>query len=75
MNTGNCQRLINRKIYDGTKQTRQKNFLTWYRMATPEDIEKARTINNKLYEELLAKHRAEVEAINLKKGTLKGLSL
>lgn len=42
----------------------KKNFLTWYAMATQEDIEKARTINNKLYEELLAKYKAEIETIN-----------
>ncbi len=43
----------------------KKNFLTWYRMATQEDIEKARTINNKLYEELLSKHKEEIGTIDL----------
>jgi hypothetical protein len=53
----------------------KQNFLTWYRMATREDIEKARAINNKLYEELLSKYKVEVEVINLRKGTLKEIKL
>ena len=45
----------------------KRNFLTWYRMATEEDIEKAKSINNKLYEELLSKYKDEVEVIYLTK--------
>ncbi len=44
----------------------KRNFLTWYAMATMEDILKAIRINKKKLIELLNKYDAEVQIINAK---------
>ncbi len=43
------------------------NFLTWYEMATEEDIKKAKSTNKAKYQVLLAKYKTKIEEINLKK--------